>query len=247
MKINRPIIIAGISITILFSFFIFIVLLAGYKSGTAIPFTTFPTPTPVIAPIFPGAPTPTTNSSTKQLKLISSNPRSGDRVLATQPLIFTFNQPVATESVSFSLFPEVDYTISSRLNSLIVSPINPYYQDIIYNYVISSLDGNPITSGIFISGESGSPLQPLSGDYENTDSLADADQRQNFPDIYVAGFMPYEGNTFAVSDDFSASPSGHYVFTVVLRTTGAKNDFLNWLKKIHMTQEQINKLEITYQ
>lgn len=243
---NKPILIAGISITILFSFFVIIILLAGYKNSVVTPLVTFPTPTPVTAPVFPGGPTTTTNSTTK-VKLVSSNPPNGGHISPTQPLIFTFNQPVATESVSFSLFPEVDYTLSSRLNSLLVTPVTPYYQDIIYSYTISTLDGDIITSGTFSSGTSPSPVQPLRGDYPNTDSLADADQRQNFPDIYLAEFVPYDGNTFAVSDDFSASPSGHYVFTVTQRVSGAKNDFLSWLKKINMTQDQINKLEVSYQ
>lgn len=247
---NKKILIILLSLGLLVLFSFIISFLAGYKSENIIPFASFPTPTPVSAPGFsrntPGGTTDTTNAS--RLKIVGINPENGAKqVPLTQPIIITFAQPVATESVSFTLFPEVDYVISSRLNSLIITPTSTYYPNVIYSFTLATLSGDTLTSGSFSSGDSQTPTQPLSEDYPYTDKLADAEQRQKFPDVFLAGYIPYDGTSFSVNDDFSSSPSGHYIFHVFQDAKSAKNDFLTWLKKLGMTQDQINRLEVTYQ
>ncbi len=226
------------SLLVLIVLFFFVSILSGLKKTTNIP-NPLPTPTPVGS---------SEQFNKTPLKVLQTNPTNGALgVSINQPIIVTFNNPVATNSVVFSIFPEVNYTLSSRLDDIIVTPVSAYQESTQYTYGLSNLDGTQLLKATFSVGPSVSPTIPLTGRYPNLDTVSDSAQRQTYPDIFLAGYVPYQTNSFSVSSDFSSSPSGHYVFTVSQQTNSGKQDFLLWLKQLGLTQDQINRIEITYQ
>ncbi len=239
-------IIAGGSTLLLFCFFLLVFFLASIKEKNVHPPIESPTPTPVKSSQFLlNGP-----SSTQQrpVKLLYFSPADGARnVSSQQEIVITFDQPVATESVSFSIFPELDVRISSRLNSIIIIPNTPYQPNIIYTYSLFTPDNTKIISASFSSGNSQTPINPLKGDYKNTDSLGDSAQRENYPDVYLASFTPYDGTSFFVNNEFESSPSGHYIFVMTQKLQTGKSDFFDWLKKLGLTQSQIDRITVTYQ
>ncbi|HXS14735.1 MAG TPA: Ig-like domain-containing protein [Candidatus Saccharimonadales bacterium] len=236
---KKNLFIAITSTGLLFFIFLGILLLAGSKRSQDVSLPSFTTPTPIDEP---GGYIKT------PLKLLETSPVNGSvGVEINQPIIFTFNQSVATESVSFAILPEIGYTISSRLYSLIITPTTPYDANIIYTYSLFTQDGQSLTTGTFSAGLSPNPVKPLTGRYPNLDTVSEADQRQQFPDLFLASYVPFSTSSFSVADSFSASPSGHYEFTVTQITKTAKEDFLLWIKQLGLTQTQIDRLQIYYQ
>src|SRR5579872_5313347 len=210
------------------------------KSRSIINIVSFPTPPPVGLAFTQPTATP--------LKLISLSPTDGTTgVNESQEIIATFNQPITTESARFSLFPDVAFTTSSRLDSLILQPTTPYEDGIVYKYSVFQADGTLLASATFSAGLVENPVVPLTGRYPNLDTVADTSQRDNFPDVFLAGYVPYQNSAFSVTSDFSSSPSGHYEFFVSPNTQNAKNSFVEWLKTLGLTSEQIGRISITYQ
>ncbi len=201
-----------------------------------IPFITTPTPVMFSPPQANGA-----------LTLLGVYPPNGATgVLPNESIIFTFNRPVATASVSLAIFPDVPFTFSSRLNMLIASPEATYSPNIIYGYRLFDSKGKSIVQASFSAGTSPNPILPLTGRFPNLDTISNASQRQNYPDVYLAGFVPYQDGDFSVSSQFSASPSGHYVFLVTPISANAKGGFLSWLHGLGLTDQQISRIEINY-
>lgn len=233
---KRVLIISGAVII----FLLVATLILGLQRQTSLLPTIFPvaTPTPVVFSPSPGA---------APRRLLSVFPPNGTNGVATdQNIIFTFNQPVATTSVSFSLFPDTPVMLFSRFNMIIASPEAAYQTGVIYQYSLLDLQGNKLTTASFSAGVIPNPILPLVGRYPNLDTISDTSQRQSYPDVFLAGYVPYQENDFSVSSQFSASPSGHYVFSVTETSPQSKNGFLSWLHGLGLTDEQITRIEIHY-
>lgn len=199
------------------------------------PNISLPTPTPVGQPGI---------HTTLPIRLIESSPVDGATgVDSNQNIILTFNQPVASESVQFFIFPETPVTITSQNNSLTILPTQPYENNITYTYSLFAKNGAQIVAATFSTGNS--PILPLTGRYPNLDTVANSAQRQNYPDVFLAGYTPYQNNLFSITSDFPLL-GDHYVFTVSPNTPTAKQGLISWLKLLGLTQDQINTLEIHY-
>ena len=233
---KRVLIISGVVII----FLLVTTLILGIQRQAPLLPTIFPvaTPTPVVfSPSLGAAPR----------RLLSVFPPSGTNGVATdQNIIFTFNQPVATTSVSFSLFPDVPVLLFSRFNMVIASPEASYQTGVIYQYSLLDLQGNKLATASFSAGLAPNPILPLVGRYPNLDAVSNTSQRQDYPDVFLAGYVPYQESDFSVSSQFSASPSGHYVFSVTETSSQGKSSFLSWLHGLGLTDEQIARIEITY-
>ena len=70
-------------------------------------------------------------------------------------------------------------------------------------------------------------------------------QRENHPDVYLANFTPYDSGSFSVQSEF-LSDTNLFRFTVIQKTSAAKDDFTNWLKSLQLSDQQIGTLDISY-
>lgn len=224
-------------------FFLFAVLLLtrfflGTKTTSVFP-PAFPTPTPVV----PGQ----TQITPSGLQLVSLSPENGAKgVDPNAQIVATFNRTVSTNSARFSFFPNIDYALVAQNNSLVITPTAPYERGIVYTYSVINTDGTIFATATFSAGANTSPIIPLTGRYPDLDTVSDNAQKENYPDVFLAGYTPYQTGYFSVSSEFSSSPSGHFVFFVNPHTNTAKQAFLSWLGQLGLTQDQIKRLEVVY-
>lgn len=119
--------------------------------------------------------------------------------------------------------------------------------------------GSPLTSTppLPTSSPYDYPTPTLSSTKYNPDTQTEgaAEQERKFlrkehPDIFLYSRTPYENPDFSVTSHFKNEPTGHFTFTVVLKTTNkeeAKTKFIEWVKSFGISEEQIPTLDITYQ
>ncbi|HLB61111.1 MAG TPA: hypothetical protein VJL83_05915, partial [Patescibacteria group bacterium] len=75
-------------------------------------------------------------------------------------------------------------------------------------------------------------------------------ERENHPDVYLTNKTPYAEPSFSVVSDFKKEPTGHYYFIVEISEgftlEQGRTEFVNWLKTLQLTEQQINLLDIEY-
>lgn len=208
------------------------------KTGTRGPISTI-TPVPYIPPVTQPPPT----STEPNLSIIDALPadKSTDNP-PDQTIYVTFNKNVPSDIV-FSLSPDVPHTTNGSNNVFSVSFSTALATKSVYVYTISSKQYNFSQSFTFTTAD------PTSGQDNVSQDIINA-SRQNQPDLYLYNQVPYTTATFAVSGSFQSTPQNHFAFIVTLERTNtdkSKQDFINWVKSLGLTDQQIQTLDISYQ
>jgi len=98
---------------------------------------------------------------------------------------------------------------------------------------------------------SATPIPTFLPDTQPTGAAQDEKkfQLQNSPDVFLSNQTPYSTKSFSVTSDFKTQPTGHFYFIVTLKSKDSAQDkisFLNWLKSLGLSDNQINALDVTY-
>jgi len=196
-----------------------------------------PTPTP----IFPGS------TNTTPLRVISTNPIDGTTQIASnQPISISFNNTIATEDLLISSIPPVSFTQEVQKNTLILTPQQPYEDNILYTLTLEDAHSHQVLLSLHFSSGNSPTAIPMQDTNIQTD--VDTFDKANHPDVFVANNTPYTANNFSVSASYvDGSPFGHYGVYVSLKTPVGKQDFLSWLHSLGITDSQTESLDIHYQ
>lgn len=203
---------------------------------------------PVVVEVVP-SPTPVPEFIQSPFKVTNSNiSDTSQHVPVNQPITFSFNQAVTTNSIHFFSFPQITATVTTSGNQFIVTPTTPLENNLIYTYTITdSQTGEVLKKGTLNTGGSDATL-PLSGRYQNLDTVAEKDLLQTNPDIFLSNQTPYRQSSFSITSVFTQDPTSHYYFSVTLvgDQTQAKQNFLSWLNSLGFSDTQISSLDIRY-
>ena len=149
------------------------------------------------------------------------------------------------KDIDFSVNPLFDYQLQANNNILKVLPENNLAPGTKYTYIVKYKSQTlPSRSYSFLTaGE----IKDLPDTQPEGAAEAEAEfQRQNHPDVFLSNFTPFESATFSLSSEFIGEENGHFRFTVTSQTSAGKNDFLNWLKSLNLSDNQIAELDISY-
>lgn len=225
-------------------------LLGAFKnnpSSQTVPF--FPTPTPV-SPV-------TTQQHLTSLALVGSVPKDNENgVPTTTDIKFIFNRPTSSKEVSFSSIPDLSFTTQFINTSVILTPTQPLEQGTTY-YFFAQLTSSSDALSFSFTTKSPQPLiiPTITGSYsgpgqDNTPQLLDQLAQKEAPDIYLYNRCPYSGSGFSVTSNFTNDNGSHYYFLVSssgVDASTAKQNFINWVLSLGLTNTQIKLLDIRYQ
>jgi len=205
----------------------------------AIPFFSFPTPSPVLPP--------GTLFVYKAPQIVSSSPSAGEQNVSTSPTItIVFNRSVTNDEITFWVGPSSTPTVSITGNTLTATVSSPLSQGSQYGYSIKYKDGSSSKTYFFTTQGSGPINNSL---YDPFSQMTTSQDKQLHPDIYISNQMPHTGNLFRVSYSYTPSPNSHIYFSVLLfgnDDTQAKSEFISWMKSAGLTDDQINGMDIRY-
>lgn len=197
----------------------------------------FPTPTPI------GAPNDITRSTTRVLSLSPQD--KAENVSTQQNLEAVFNKPAL--GISFALYPNTAFTIATQASKITISFPQALETNTVYTYSFLDLSGKIIVSGTFSTGTQSNSVAPLSASYSDLEETANVSQRENYPDVYLASYTPFDAPSFSVASDFTTESVGHFFFTVTQKNQNGKADFIKWLASLQFTDEEVQRLDVRYQ
>lgn len=185
------------------------------------------------------------------LSIISSSPSNNQVDVPVDTTIsFRFNKPVSVNDVPLSILPDIQYNLSTQGDQLILQPLqslNPGTRYII-TLRLKDANGQPALYSYMFTTIGPTPTYLPNTRPNGLPEQSENFQRQNYPDIYLANKTPYSTNSFSI--EYSTTETGHYYFIVTLGGTNqdaAKEDFLDWLHSLQLTDQQIQGLDIQYQ
>lgn len=197
-----------------------------------------PTPTPVASSY-------SVHTFSDIVAIDSTIPSDGEsNVSLDQKIIVYLNKKVSLKDISFFITPDVQFNISQNDQAVVIQPTSPLSSGTTYTF---SLDYklHPI-AGTFEFTTVG-PTPTLQPDTQiHIQDIRNNWNRQNHPDLFLYNQTPYDSDTFSVTSDFTPEPTGHFYFTIAVKTNSsqAKLDFIKWAKSLGLTDDQINSLDI---
>jgi len=182
-----------------------------------------------------------------KLEVTSVSPADGaSKVPLDSKIEITFNQPDTQNDAEFSITPTFLFSISWQGTKMIITPRENYASGTLYTYIIK-YQSQILPSKTYTFTTVGSPAPPADTQPEGAAESENAFERVNHPDIFLSNNLPHTQQTFSATSEFADIPVGHFVFTVkILKSTG-KEDFIAWLKTLLFTDEQISRLDVSYQ
>lgn len=242
MMPKKPIIFLGI-ITCLLLILAVLQLIASQKHK-ANPLEEFaPTPTPI------GGTSSQTHINTKNpISVESTDPEDGAINIAVDKTIHvTFSRPIDPSEVTFVISPPFSFKQSVANNVLTINPSEKLSQYTTYTFFISFTSFQPSANYTFTTVSPNPSITPIEGDAVREHS--DQNNKIDRPDVFLSNQTPYSTNSFRIEDGFTPYPQDHFFFTVTLNTTTStpKQDFINWLRSLTLSDDQIKQLDIRYQ
>lgn len=175
------------------------------------------------------------------LQVQSVSPLAGaTNVPLDSKLAISFNQPFSMKDILFSLSPNISYNLSIAGTSLIISPTNLLTANTPYTFSVS-IDGEAQQSFSFTT------TQVVITSQDSVPGASDQLNKDKYPDIFLYNRMPFSSDGFQATGGFTSSPSEHYYFTVSLTNADGKTAFINWMKSLGLSDQQIQQLDIRYQ
>jgi len=179
------------------------------------------------------------------LRIIKTDPVNNQtNIPLDQKITISFNNPFSLSHIIFSINPSVTYTTAINGNDLVITPYATYSTGTTYNYSIQFVGTQSMQTFSFTT----TALVVTSPD--DTSQVADTFNKTHYPDVFVYNRMPFQTTDFSATGSFTSSPTEHYYTTVALNQTNpdqSKQAFVNWLKSLGLTDDQIQILDIRYQ
>lgn len=184
-----------------------------------------------------------------QLAVITTDPKDGaSNVSTTTKITIAFNRNFQMKDVIYSMAPRTEYKLTVIGKTLQVSFPNGLLPSTEYTFKVNTLTQLPRLFTFTTSGDA--PVEIPDTRPIGASEIEKEYQRQNNPDIYLRNATPYENQYFSITSEYN-EPSDTFVFTATMKGTDAERsqkEFMNWLKNTQrLKQEQIDKLQITYQ
>src|SRR3989344_3633781 len=181
-----------------------------------------------------------------EYRIVEAKPDDEEKNVPVDTVIeIVFNKDVNPDELEFSIAPKIEFELDYEGNVLYVYPKNNFVTGTKYTYIIKyKAQALPSRTYSFITeGEFKSlpDTQPEGGFEEQEDYV-----RLNKPDIYLTNKTPFTSPTFIVQSTYVEGNPGHFRFTVIQKTATVKSAFLEWLKSLKLTEEQISHLDIIY-
>ena len=182
-------------------------------------------------------------NSQSTYRIISVLPMDEEKNVPLDTIIeITFNLPPDLQDIEFSINPRIDSSSQISGQTLKIIPLNDLSPGTKYTYVVKYKNRTlPSRTYSFLTQGTFSNLPDT-----QPEGAAEAEakfQRENHPDVYLSNQIPYESFFFVLTSEFTVD---HFRFTVVQKSASAKQDFLNWLISLELTESQIDRLDITY-
>ncbi len=194
--------------------------------------------------------TPFPTNGIQHLSIIKTTPLDkAINIPLSSDIFITFNSSQQINQVTVNAVPAIQYTQSILGNTLVLTLSQVLQSNTKYQISTSLPGGSPYTFSFTTIGNTITP-SPDTRD-TNLFNKIKANEREKSPDVYVSNNSPYHNQDFSISYNFvSGTPTGHFHFTVILLNPDknvVQASFINWLKSLDMTDEQIQRLDITYQ
>ena len=178
-----------------------------------------------------------------EYRIVEAKPDDEEKNVPVDTVIeIVFNKDVNPDELEFSIAPKIEFELDYEGNVLYVYPKNNFVTGTKYTYIIKyKAQALPSRTYSFITeGEFKSlpDTQPEGGFEEQEDYV-----RLNKPDIYLTNKTPFTSPTFIVQSTYVEGNPGHFRFTVIQKTATGKSAFLEWLKSLKLTEEQISHLD----
>lgn len=183
------------------------------------------------------------NKTKSPISVVSTKPADQDTEVDSKSTIsITFNDPVRQEDVSVSFAPPISYTQTLIKNVAVYSPQEQLLPNLTY-YGFVSVKGLPTYTFSFTTVSDTSKAAP---DYAN--EIQAEINKHNYPDHYLASFMPYATKDFTAVSDYTYEPEEHFAFFITLfgDKEAAKQIFLRWALSTGLTVAQLEQLDIRF-
>lgn len=193
-------------------------------------------------------------SPAKQIPNISaSNPanNAANVPVNQEALGFTLGSGsiVKSEDVDFTIDPPVLFSYKAKNTSIEVTLLKLLQPGTTYSYSISINKGSPYVGWFTTSGPT-PQTTPYSGEPAGFFEEEKEHQIQEFPDIYLSNYTPYETDQFTIESKHNATRGG-FDFIVTKKGIIDQKDLQNqvnlWITSQGISQNQISNLTITYQ
>lgn len=217
-------------------FSLFLVVLSLQKPT---PSTTLEIPTPT--PVFPG-----NSSATSTLHVVNTTPKDNATQLSPQQTLqITFNKPLTTYDITATFTPPIQFSEDSQKNMLTLTPLENYEENVLYTLTIEDAQTQEVIATLHFSSGNSPTAAPMQD--QNVKNDVDTFDKANQPDVFVANITPYQTKDFSVDTTYvDGTPYGHYGILVTVKTPSGKQNFLDWLTSLGLTDQQISTLDIQY-
>lgn len=249
-------IIIGLTITLIFVLVAFLILNRGKstKPEDSVP------PSPISSIVSPtrarsseptGIILPTEQLSPGELDVIAVYPKDqSENVPSSEAVTITFSRPIISAEVKIYMDPPAERTQTISGNILTLRPKTTWDPGTFYSYNVSfPKDLNRRRTYAFRVAGAPKPISENTADIEVFEEIIDT-HRQERPDLFLMNQSPFETEDFSIEGMFESKNPAHYAFNVTLRKLDkevSKNNFINWLRSLELSDEQIANLDITYQ
>lgn len=186
------------------------------------------------------------------LSVISTSPEDqSSNILPDSDIIITFNKEPKTNDIRFSSIPEISGSVEIVENNYIFKPTSPLSNSTNYIITLGLLDRKPTGVHGFTFQTGGGPTPSPLPDTRPEELIEQSGQfqKQKYPDVYLSNQTPYSNDNFSIVSEYTLSPAGHFYFTVILKgdKTKSKENFIDWLRSLGLTNSQISALDIRYE
>lgn len=160
-------------------------------------------------------------------------------------IIITFDSVPDPETIEFSIMPDEEVQTQVSGNILTVNPVADLLPGTEYTFIVKYTNSLlPSRTYSFITAG------PFKG-FPDTQPQDAAKQQEDFdrntkPDIFLTNKLPYNAASFQTESEYVPGNPGHFRFKVIQKSSSGKTEFLNWLKSLELTEDQISKLDIVY-
>lgn len=194
------------------------------------------TPVPTASPFYP-------HKLTSAISVISTRPTTGaTNIPLTQGITITLNTVVKSEDLAIAFAPAFPYTQTLARDTIVITPSQPLLPNLTYFGFVTA-KGVPIYSFSFSTITDPSVIVP---DFAN--DVQTEINRHQYPDSFLASFLPYKTDNFSIIDNYVDQPDDHFAFFVTIfgDRTQSIQEFWNWAISTGLTEEQLSTLDIRF-
>ncbi len=187
------------------------------------------------------------------VELLETVPTDGAAsIKLTQEIVLTFNEPVTKNDITILVGPKTELFEAFRGKTVILRPRSQWTPGVENRITIQYADLSRIPASFAFTtvGDAPDTLPDTAPDPTQIQQSKDF-QRNARPDVYLAGFVPYDADNFTITAEFVNTPTGHFAFTVVSKGNAPRDQLEReveaWMRGHALTDAQIQTIDISYQ